>query len=55
MSRFLKPCLYCEEECNITLKANDDVLFYFICGKCGTCGPKAIMPKKAEKLWNEIN
>ena len=54
MARFLKTCLYCGEEYQIILKS-DNELFYFICDKCNTHGPKAITPKKAEELWNEIN
>ena len=55
MARFLKPCLYCKEEYQINLKSDDDALFYFICNRCNTCGPKAILPQRAEELWNEAN
>ena len=55
MVRFLKPCLYCKEEYQISLKSDVDALFYFICNRCNTCRPKATTPKEAEELWNEVN
>ena len=54
VTRFLKSCLYCGEEYQINLKA-DDESFCFACDWCSTHGPKATTPKEAEELWNEVN